>query len=698
MYSKRLKIFIMLCLFMTSIVLLRLLIMQTGQSRQQAIELTNKMRNKPAVVLPTLRGKISDRNGKILAVDTPRFYLYMNYNLTRLLDERWQFAQLMSKTRGDTTEEQAREKLCEEYADDLKTLFRAIQWCSKLPGNSEKSVREEISKINDTVWNMRSYVAWRKYYPARNFSEFEKTIPEKKEQVKMAFRERIIEMTQNYPIVELKNEDEKFSAEFFFAESKNVSVASEPVRQYPYGDVASQIIGWVKPKSDSDDDDEMVRLLAKDKLASYQGQELAGFAGVEWVCEPYLRGRRGLVEYDRDGQLVSESQTQFGLDISLTIDIELQKKVEQMLADPEKNKLYRDGGAAVLIDVATGEILVMASIPTFDLNKVRSNYLQYRNDAGRPFISKAIEKIYPPGSTLKPLILIAGMEEQKITPGTVISCPAENAPRGWPSCWIWRQLHSCHDYEWENTARNALKGSCNIYCSHVANMLESGILQRWLYSVGFGHRLLPVPDFPSANLDGEELENIGRNLRESGGVIWTGFASIKDKPLSDLPDIAKYEKRHFGIGQASMRATILQVANYMSSIARGGVYRQVRLYKDNSTKKFENLGISTTSITTIKDGMYAVVNETGGTAKKIFAVADHKSYGVTVYGKTGSTQGSDNALFAGFFEDTSGRAIAMAIIVEKGQSGAQDAAPLGRQIVDICIDSGYIGNKIPAGK
>lgn len=697
MYSKRLKIFITFCLCLTSVVLLRLLLMQTGQSRQQAIDLTNTMRNKPAVVLPTLRGKIFDRNGKTLAVDTPRFYLYMNYNLTRLLDERWQFAQLMNKTKGDTTEEQAREKLREEYADDLKTLFRAIQWCSKLPGNSEQSIRDEIKKVNDTVWNMRSYVAWRKYYPDRNFSEFEKVYDEK-DQIKLAFIERIVEMTQNYPIIELKNEDEKFSAEFFFAESKDVSVASEPVRQYPYNDVASQIIGWVKPKSDADDDDELVKLLAKDKLASYQGQELVGFAGVEWVCEPYLRGRRGLVEYDRDGQLVSESQTQFGQDVALTIDIELQKKVEQMLADPEKNKFSMEGGAAVLIDVPTGEILAMVSMPTFDLNKVRSNYLKYRNDPARPFISKAIEKIYPPGSTLKPAILIAGMEENKITPGTVISCPAENAPRGWPSCWIWRQAHSCHDYQWDNTARNALKGSCNIYCSHVANMLDSRTLQRWLYSVGFGHQILPVPEYPSANLDDEELENIGRNLRESGGVIWTGFATIRDKPLSEFPDIAKYEKRHFGIGQASMRATILQVANYMSTIERGGVYRQVRLYKDKSTKKFDNLGISAQSIATVKDGMYAVVNETGGTARKIFEDAEHNKYGVTVFGKTGSTQGSDNALFASFCEDTSGRALAMAVIVEKGQSGAQDAAPLCRQIIDICIDAGYIGNKIPEKK
>ena len=103
------------------------------------------------------------------------------------------------------------------------------------------------------------------------------------------------------------------------------------------------------------------------------------------------------------------------------------------------------------------------------------------------------------------------------------------------------------------------------------------------------------------------------------------------------------------------------------------------------------LGISPATLETVQAGMSAVVNESGGTAYDAFAESEFSEYGVKVYGKTGSTQAPENACFAGFAEDLQTRCIAIAVIVEGGQSGPKDAAPLGRDIIQLCIDTGYIG-------
>ncbi len=698
MYSKRLKIFFGFCLFLVIICLLRLFTMQSGGSRAQALEVIDSMRNTAPVQLPTLRGKIVDRHGKTLAVDKPSYFIYVNYRLTRLLDDNWQFAKLIRKMARGVEEDTARAQLQEEFADDIRDLYKLIDFCAKLEGNSEAEIKELIQKINDRVWWLRSYIAWRKYYPGRDFSQFEETVPSRIERIKLAASESIIEMYQNHSLIELTGEDDMFAAEVAFADQDLIEVSAKSVRSYPFGPVASQIIGWVKPKYDTNDD-EIAKFLLDDPLGSYQGQELAGFKGAEWVCEAYLRGRRGRVHHDMDGNLLENTPTRFGSDVKLTIDIELQSRIEQMLTDPCANPGFYDGpSAAVVIDVPTGEVLAAASVPRFDLNMARENYKQYYlDDPCKPYLNRALEKLYPAGSTIKPLIFIAANAEGLLSSAAVISCPAQTAPRGWPSCWIWRQFDSCHDYQFSdgagNNARNAIKGSCNIYFSHAADKLDSRDLQKWFYNFGFGRRLLDSPDFDSVNIAPDDMEKLGRKLDESAGVIWTGFAQSKDLELAEMPPIRARDKRFFGIGQADMRTTVLQVANEMATIARGGVFRQVRLFDDNSPGRFISLGISRAAIATVKEGMYAVVNEYQGTARRAFENTDYKAAGLRVYGKTGSTQNPSCAWFAGFFEDNRGRQLAMAVVVENGQSGAGDAGPLGREIIEICRRAGYVGSE-----
>ena len=140
--------------------------------------------------------------------------------------------------------------------------------------------------------------------------------------------------------------------------------------------------------------------------------------------------------------------------------------------------------------------------------------------------------------------------------------------------------------------------------------------------------------------------------------------------------------------------SVLQVANAMSIIARDGIYKNPRLFISDTDPLNEfqtDMDISKATLRTVRDGMYAVVNETGGTANTAFSKNDFDKKDIKIYGKTGSTEKPYNAWFSGFAEDSSGRAIAFALLVKGGQSGAGDAAPLAKDIIRICNEQGYIG-------
>ncbi len=131
------------------------------------------------------------------------------------------------------------------------------------------------------------------------------------------------------------------------------------------------------------------------------------------------------------------------------------------------------------------------------------------------------------------------------------------------------------------------------------------------------------------------------------------------------------------------------VAEYLNHL---GCFWTTLIFETEIRNRIEiDLGISPQTLAAVYDGMSAVVNEPGGTAYKEFANSGLAQQDVKVYGKTGSTEKPDNAWFAGFAADSADRKIAIAVLVEGGQHGSSDAAPLARDIIQFCIDAGYIG-------
>ena len=267
------------------------------------------------------------------------------------------------------------------------------------------------------------------------------------------------------------------------------------------------------------------------------------------------------------------------------MDIELQKKIEDYLTDSATNPNSKAPDAVVVIDVATGDILALVSLPVFDLNRVRFEYAKFANDPNKPLLNRAINKQYPPGSVIKPLILIAGLESGKITADEVISCPAQKAPAGWPNCWLFNKYSwTGHDDMWQNYARNAIKGSCNIYFSRLADRIEPSVLQQWLFKFGYGHKiLLACHQSPDPN---ENIEN--REFRQAHGVISSTGPENDVTSFEQVPPLENGERRFFGIGQGNLRVTPLQVANAMAAIARAGVYKPPRLFFTSDSTSIEH--------------------------------------------------------------------------------------------------------------
>ena len=670
MYDKRIRIFILVIAAFLVVCLLRLTQIQLLPNWSVQDEVAELKRQRGHTLqLKTIRGRILDRKGKVLAADHLQFQLCINYKLTIQTED----------------------------------IEQVIEKCTHF-GLTRSRIETQIAEINRKIWNLRTFVAWMRAGPdpailekynhninsiplSEAIADFERKFPDKDRRLSLVSKVNdIAEIDKDWPLVELKTDDDIFTAQLEFADVDGVRILPKGQRSYSYGTVAAQTIGWVGPATQEEDKS----LFADDKLSSYLDGEVCGREdGAEFVCETILRGKRGEVVYDIDRELVNRTETQFGEDVSLTLDVELQKRIEEYLADGRLNPNYKAPTAAVVLDVATGDVLALVSMPVFDLNQIRADYAALAADPNEPLRNRAINEQYPPGSSVKPLILIAGLESGKITADEVISCPAQKAPSGWPSCWIFNRYSLGHDSEGANNAHNATKGSCNIYFSRLADRIDPPVLQQWLFKFGYGHVTSLVARDPY--LEPQTTNHEPRELRQAQGQISNLSPKATVRQLEQVPSLDEGERRWFGIGQGNLRVTPLQVANAMAAIARGGILKQPRLFKEILNSDEINLGISTETLKVVYDGMSAVVNEPGGTAYKEFVNSGLARQGIKVYGKTGSTEKPDNAWFAGFAADSAERKIAIAVLVEGGQHGSSDAAPLARDIIQFCIDSGYIG-------
>jgi penicillin-binding protein 2 len=462
-----------------------------------------------------------------------------------------------------------------------------------------------------------------------------------------------------------------------------VEIRARLARHYPYGKVASHAIGYVSGISPADQE-----ILDP---ALYAGTSYIGKVAAERSFEAELHGTPGHqdVLVNVHGRMMQVLNTELaipGQDLILSLDMPSQLTAETELAGRR--------GAVVAIDPSNGEVLVFASNPGFDPNGfirglTRAEFRSLQNDVDQPLFNRALRGAYPPGSTIKPLLALAGLEQQVIQPGQQIICRGFYTLPG----------HSHRYRDWKPGGHGlidmhgAIVQSCDTYFYGMANELGIDAISDALKGFGLGAATdIDIGPENKGLVPSREWKR--RNFSAPEDQVWFPGETVIT-----------------GIGQGYLLATPLQLAHVTATIAaRGKRYRPslVQGIRDPITgtiarrqpKELPPLQVSSPKRwEQIIDAMRGVISDPKGTARAVGANAPWP-----IAGKSGTAQVftvaqdetynkedlaermRDHALFIAFAPADKPR-IAVAVIVENGGSGSGVAGPLARKVMDTFLGS-----------
>jgi penicillin-binding protein 2 len=468
-------------------------------------------------------------------------------------------------------------------------------------------------------------------------------------------------------------------------EFQGLDIKTRQTRSYPNGDLAVHAVGYVGAISEAD--------LAHIDRAAYSGTALIGKQGVESAYETKLHGVNGSREIlvnaqgrsvDKQGAFIPDLNTHApnaGEDIILAMDLKLQRTAEEAFAGRR--------GALVAIDPNNGDVLAMTSRPGFDPNLfgrgiTRAEYTSLKDDIDTPLLDRAMRGVYPPGSTVKPVLALAGLAYHLVDPDQNKFCAGQFHLPG--SAHLYRESLKSGRHGYVNLVE-AIARSCDVYFYGLADTIGVDRIAAFMAPFGFGK--------PTGLDISGELKGILPS-RE-----WK--ASYFKRPADKMwfPG----ETVNFGIGQGYLNVTPLQMAHYASVLAsRGKVWkpRLVTGFRDSLTGKLQALppvrepdvtlatpeqweriyaGMigavthGTAAYSVGKNLAYTAAGKTG--TAQVFSVGQNERYNE----KTVSERLRDHSWFIVFAPADKPR-IAVAVIVENGGWGSSAAAPIARKVLD----------------
>ena len=402
-------------------------------------------------------------------------------------------------------------------------------------------------------------------------------------------------------------------------------------------------------------------------MEGYSMNSLVGREGAEKAFESYLHGTKGtrIITTNQEGKITGELYTkepQPGGTVALTLDIDLQEDTEKSLAQTIQAMTQKDGvvrgGAAVVVGVGSGEVLAMASYPTYNLSTFDQDYSKLVSDtAGTPLLNRAIGGAYAPGSTFKPCTAVAALESGIITPSSTIVDRGVydyyKSPQ--PRCWIYNEYGGTHG---RVNVSQAITVSCNYFFYEVGRL--TGIKTLASYAKQFG-------------------------LGEYTGIEIGGPGSAEAKGSMATPEFAEAEHLEWtdgqtltaAIGQSYDLFTPLQLANYIATLVGNGQHYEAHLLKnvksyDNSSviyaydkEPLNTVQMSDSTVRAVKEGMH---NLTTGSLSYYFSKCVVSAGAKTGTAETGINN-TNNGVFVCFapYDDPQ---IAVAVVIEKGGSGA----------------------------
>lgn len=450
--------------------------------------------------------------------------------------------------------------------------------------------------------------------------------------------------------------------------TKGVVIETRPLREYPYGESLCHVLGTMGEISPEE-------LLRSEKFV-YRAGDLVGKTGIEKDYESYLKGEEGWnqIEIDAKGRQLGSTDkipSKRGADIVLTIDIDLQKYIEEIFIER--------AGSVVALDPETGRVLALISKPGFDLNLfspsiTERNWRNLNSDPLHPLENRAIRGLYAPGSTFKIVTALAGLSEGLIRPDTHVECKGEID--------VSNQIYRCwkHQGHGKVSLHKALVESCDVYFYELGLRLGADRMAKYASLLGFGAAT------------GIELSN------ELPGLVPNSLWKQRNygTPIRDGDSVT------MSIGQGYLLATPLQMALMMASVANNGklmkpyfvekiVNEQGQALFENQPVEKWNLLLNSKYLELVQKSLKDVVEDKSGTGKKSFVP------GLRVYAKTGTSQvirekdrkteldlipyhERTHAMFVAYVNDRP-KKIALAVVVEHGGGGGAVAAPIAKKIL-----------------
>ena len=502
---------------------------------------------------------------------------------------------------------------------------------------------------------------------------------------------RLLEESRSFASVPLRTrltDDEvaRFTAQRF--RFPGVEVQARLFRQYPMGEVASHVIGYIGRINAR----EAAALEESDAAANYNGTDHIGKEGVEKRYERELHGITGYEQVERSAggraiRTLRRTAPTPGSNLILSIDIELQKIAEEAFGD------YR--GALVAIEPSTGDVLAYVSRPGFDPNLFvdgidTQSWNELNTSLDRPLMNRPLSGTYPPGSTFKPFMSLAALELGFRRPEQGIRDPGffmlgghrfnDDKPGG-------------HGYV---DMYRSIAESCDTYYYQLGNEMGIDNISRFLAPFGFGSPTgIDLEHEKTGVLPSKEWK-ANRFKRNRAAQKWVGGDTIS-----------------ISIGQGFNNYTMIQLAHAVANLANNGVVMKphlVKLIEDGATrertlttpKESRRIPLKQENIDFIKRAMVGVTQEAYGTGRRAFANAGYISGGKTgtaqVIGLKGQKYNAhaiderhrDNALYTAFAPADKPK-IAIALVVENAGFGASEAAPIARKALDY-----YLLGKRPA--
>ncbi len=521
------------------------------------------------------------------------------------------------------------------------------------PSYSLELIPEQISNMDETLLRLQKLL----------------DIPDEKIEQYQKLRKRQKRFVST-PLLLSMNDEELAKFAVVRPYYRGVDIHTQLVRHYPYSDLAAHVIGYVGRINEAE--------IKELPLAEYRGSTHVGKLGIESSYENELHGKTGYAEIETNVQArllntLHEVTPDPGANLYLTLDIDLQKTAY--------DALDTFNGAVVAIDIKTGGVLTFVSRPGFDPNPfvvgiANEAYQALQVSENQPLYNRALRGLYPPGSTVKPFIALAGLEYEAISSQQKLLCPG------------YYQLPGVsHRYrDWKKGGHGsvdlsrAITESCDVYFYRLASILGIDRMHSFLQKMGFGEK--------------SGIDLIG----EKAGLLPSREWKQEQKNQAWYPG----ETLITGIGQGYHQVTPLQLARATATLANKGkvvtpflVDKMVSAQGTRPGPTLPNitLPLNPDNVNKVIEGMVNVVHSAHGTAKGINTNIDYQ-----IAGKTGTAQVlgikqnakynenaidfkfRDHALFIAFAPAADPK-IAIAVVVENGGHGGSVAAPIAGLVI-----------------